>query len=54
MRIRNFLDVKLENSKPAFEELFKLGNSEYNNIFEIVNKTNNVFRNANDVLKSIK
>ncbi len=54
MRIRNFLDVKLLDNNPAFESLFKLGISEYNNIFEIVSKTNNVFRNANDVLKSVK
>jgi hypothetical protein len=54
MKIRNFVDVKLQNCNPAFEASFKLGNNEYNKIFEIVNKTNNVFKSANDVLRSIK
>lgn len=54
MKIRNFSDVKMQNTRPAFEALFKVGNNEYNNIFDFVNKTNNVFKNANEVLKSIK
>lgn len=54
MRIRNFIDVKLHDRNPAFEAIFKLGNNECNNIFEIVSKTNNVFRSANDLLKSVK
>jgi len=54
MRIRNLFDIKMENNNPAFENLFRLGNKDYENIFEIVNKNNSIFKNANDLLKSIK
>jgi len=48
------IEVKLENSNPAFESLFRIGNDEYQNVFEIVNKTNKIFKEANNLLKSIK
>ena len=54
IRIRSFSDVRLENNSSLFESFFRLGNNECQNIFEIVNKTNKVFKSTNDLLRSIK
>ncbi len=39
----------MENSDTTFENLFRLGDKEYSNIFEKINQTNAVFKNANDL-----
>ena len=51
--LRNFIDVR-GNKLSLFELNFKLESADCGNIIDINNKTNKMFKSANELLKSIK
>jgi hypothetical protein len=54
MKIRLISDLRKEIKPSPFEALFKLEGKNCENMFEIVNRTNKIFNDACNILKSIK